>query len=511
MTMTTPRRTDITHRALRRAVAAVALAAALALAAPPVTHGAALWDTAGHWARAEIAAGVAAGYISGFPDGSFRPDQPMTRAEFYTLLTGALGLAPRPGDSAPYAAGHWAARQGRLQAAAAAGLLDPADYGGWLAPDEPVTRREIVLAGVRALGRAHLVGGRALASADAASYPDWLQAWAAEAVHLGILQGYADGALGLDRTATRAEALVMVQRIRYALLAEVAETDEDAVPGARRYPAPGEPTWTVDSGSPARPVFSDGRHGYALNAAVAGYTLLPAPGRAAWLSTVDGGGTYRLYWLADGRAAEVARGAEPIAALAVAEDGRLWFSRGREILAAAEGGIVERHTLAGQATFGALDGAGALWAVDSTNLYRVAGGKADRYLLPSPLLARVRYVAPAADGSVWLLLRSEEMGGGVGAVRIRGGRVAQEVSLIGGGPQARTAHVQAAVLARRGDDLLILVTAPERAVIRFDLAEGAAARLVLPPEVGEGAQVVPAADGGALVLGRQGRRWRIVD
>jgi hypothetical protein len=34
---------------------------------------------------------------------------------------------------------------------------------------------------------------------------------------------------------------------------------------------------------------------------------------------------------------------------------------------------------------------------------------------------------------------------------------------------------------------------------------------VLPPEVGEGAQVVPAADGGALVLGRQGRRWRIVD
>lgn len=500
----------MTMKHLKRTAAALTALAVLGFAAPPATQGAVLWDTAGHWASAEIAAGVAAGYISGFPDGSFRPDQPITRAEFFTLLTGALGLTPRPGDAAPYAPDHWSARQGQLQAAVAAGVLNPADYAGWLAPDLPIARREIVMAAVRALGHEDLVGQRALAASDAAAYPDWLQAWAAEAIHLGILQGYADGSVGLDRTATRAEALVMVQRIRAALLLNAVPTSEEPAPGARRYPAPGEPTWTLDGGAPARPAFSDGRHRYTLKVDLQGYTLLPAPGQAAWLSAVDGRGTYRLYRLAAGQVREIASGDEPIVALAVADDGRLWFSRGTDLLAAAGDGRLERYALSGQATHGAPDEAGGLWAVDASRLYRVAGGKVVSYPLAEGLLARVRHVAPAPDGSVWLLLRAGQPGRGVEAVRIRGGRVVQEATVVRGLPgQAGT--VQAALLSERGDARLILVTAPERMVIRFDLATGAAARRILPAEAGDWAQVLPAPEGGALVVDRHGRRWRVAD
>lgn len=39
-----------------------------------------------HWAFGYIAAAVDAGYISGYPDGSFRPDNTITRAEAVTIL-----------------------------------------------------------------------------------------------------------------------------------------------------------------------------------------------------------------------------------------------------------------------------------------------------------------------------------------------------------------------------------------------------------------------------------------
>jgi ABC-type uncharacterized transport system permease subunit len=37
-------------------------------------------DTAGHWAEDQIETAVEKGYASGYPDGSFKPDQNITRA-----------------------------------------------------------------------------------------------------------------------------------------------------------------------------------------------------------------------------------------------------------------------------------------------------------------------------------------------------------------------------------------------------------------------------------------------
>lgn len=49
-------------------------------------------DISDHWAQTAIQEALANGYISGYPDGSFRPDDPVTRAEFVTMVNGALGL-----------------------------------------------------------------------------------------------------------------------------------------------------------------------------------------------------------------------------------------------------------------------------------------------------------------------------------------------------------------------------------------------------------------------------------
>jgi hypothetical protein len=68
-------------------------------------------DVAGNWAEPFIRALVEKGIIQGYPDGTFRPDQPVTRAEFAALLNRAFELQPiRPGFKfKDVPSKHWAA------------------------------------------------------------------------------------------------------------------------------------------------------------------------------------------------------------------------------------------------------------------------------------------------------------------------------------------------------------------------------------------------------------------
>lgn len=68
-------------------------------------------DARKHWASSFIAALTDAGYIQGFPDGSFRPNSPLTRTQAISLLNRMAGTAkradagPHYGDVPP---SHWA-------------------------------------------------------------------------------------------------------------------------------------------------------------------------------------------------------------------------------------------------------------------------------------------------------------------------------------------------------------------------------------------------------------------
>ncbi|WP_342549006.1 Ig-like domain-containing protein [Paenibacillus sp. FSL P2-0089] len=57
-------------------------------------HAAGFSDIAGHWAQAAIERMSQAGMITGYQDGTFRPDQTLTRAEAVTIVNRALGIAP---------------------------------------------------------------------------------------------------------------------------------------------------------------------------------------------------------------------------------------------------------------------------------------------------------------------------------------------------------------------------------------------------------------------------------
>ncbi|MFZ5632937.1 MAG: S-layer homology domain-containing protein [Bacillota bacterium] len=49
-------------------------------------------DIAGHWAGKQIGDWISKGLASGYPDGTFKPDNTITRAEFVTLANKAFGF-----------------------------------------------------------------------------------------------------------------------------------------------------------------------------------------------------------------------------------------------------------------------------------------------------------------------------------------------------------------------------------------------------------------------------------
>lgn len=92
------------------------------------------------WYNAAINDVVKAGYMKGYPDGSFKPDQPITRAEFAVILSHVLKdtTAPSPFKDT---AGHWA--KDAIDKAYAQGIIK--GYGdNTFRPDALVSRAEAV-------------------------------------------------------------------------------------------------------------------------------------------------------------------------------------------------------------------------------------------------------------------------------------------------------------------------------------------------------------------------------
>lgn len=61
----------------------------------PVEHSGSFSDISGHWAENEIERAAAFGWISGYPDGTFRPDARITRAEAMTMINRVLCRMPQ--------------------------------------------------------------------------------------------------------------------------------------------------------------------------------------------------------------------------------------------------------------------------------------------------------------------------------------------------------------------------------------------------------------------------------
>lgn len=180
----------------------------------PQHSGAALLptDAAGHWAAGEIAYVAEAGLMKGYPDGSFRPDAPISRGEVYTLLARQRGLSGGTPSALPagWTQDHWAAANGA--ALVQAGILVPAEEPGGGDWDAPITRASLARLLVRLQGRKEPQRGVNLAFGDIQGRAD--AAWISTAVAMGLMSGFPDGTFGPDQSFTRAQTATVMHRLR---------------------------------------------------------------------------------------------------------------------------------------------------------------------------------------------------------------------------------------------------------------------------------------------------------
>jgi len=164
-----------------------------------------------HWARTQIGQAVQKGYASGYPDGTFGTKQAATKAEFVKWVVDALKLPHSQGGSPWY--------QEYAAAAYEFGLLEDGDTEAF---EKPIRRAEMM----KILGKALLLEERYREAYDSfrglekADFPfedrNLFQKtdlpYIALAYGTGITAGYPDGRLGINRSATRAEAVVMIEK-----------------------------------------------------------------------------------------------------------------------------------------------------------------------------------------------------------------------------------------------------------------------------------------------------------
>ncbi len=208
------------------------------LVADPV--GAQLSDISTYWGAQYIAGLNERQIIGGFPDGTFRPNESITRAQFAVIVTKAFGLDTnvpvRPfADPIP----SWAAPS--IGAAAAAGFVSGFPDGTFR-PNDVLTRAQAITVLTRAATNGRLLEDPGQIEAilsgftDANLVPNFARAPIATAVQEGLLVLYPDPSrLNAQAVATRGE----VAALTYQALAKVGRVPNLDPPAGAVIAGPG--------------------------------------------------------------------------------------------------------------------------------------------------------------------------------------------------------------------------------------------------------------------------------
>ncbi|WP_188669586.1 S-layer homology domain-containing protein [Saccharibacillus kuerlensis] len=145
---------------------------------------------AGHWAESSIAKGVSKGYVDGYTNGTFKPDASVTRAEFVKMVVSAMKLETKE------ASGKWYVPY--VDAASAESLYDSADFANnesaW---NKVMTREEMSRIAARAVGETTKENDK----------------WMYLATKNGLIKGVGKNQLAPEGLTTRAQAVVLIERI----------------------------------------------------------------------------------------------------------------------------------------------------------------------------------------------------------------------------------------------------------------------------------------------------------
>lgn len=186
------------------------LALTAAMIVPSVPAMAAPSDIAGHWAESVITQWQSKGLIQGYEDGTFKPGNTITRAEFVTLMNNAKGFWSEGSiNFSDVKNGSWF--YSAVARAVAAGYVKGYSDGSFK-PNNTITRAE---AAVMIANTAKLSANEAGAYrfTDIGFIPAWARGSVGAVVAAGYMTGYPDGSFYANASISRAEAVSSLNRM----------------------------------------------------------------------------------------------------------------------------------------------------------------------------------------------------------------------------------------------------------------------------------------------------------
>jgi hypothetical protein len=202
----------------------VTLALTLQLAAMPLSAMAAFFaDSQSHWAQNAIQSLSSQGILTGYPDGTFRPEGLITRAEFSAMMVKALSLNINATGSQTFndvPTSHWAYPS--IETVRATGLVSGYPNGQFM-PAKSISRAES-MAILSNAARIPMPSDAAInqtlsAYRDSAAIPAWARPGVAAAIMSGIYANDPNAGNQIEPLAptTRAEVAAMVENLRARL------------------------------------------------------------------------------------------------------------------------------------------------------------------------------------------------------------------------------------------------------------------------------------------------------
>ncbi|MBS3948045.1 MAG: DUF5050 domain-containing protein [Dethiobacter sp.] len=173
-------------------------------------------DIRGHWAERVIreVSTERPDVIGGFPDGTMRPSDIVTREQFIKMLTTGIRAAEFTTSRANFTDVGIRWSRNNIHSAVHLGILKPNEEGIRFRPAEPITREDMALYTTRLLGIGLIpTQNISLSFSDKDSISERHRTSVATAVEHRLLAGYPDGTFGPKRNLTRAEAFVVISRI----------------------------------------------------------------------------------------------------------------------------------------------------------------------------------------------------------------------------------------------------------------------------------------------------------
>ncbi|HYE83865.1 MAG TPA: S-layer homology domain-containing protein, partial [Clostridia bacterium] len=167
-------------------------------------------DIVGNKYEAQLREWVDNGFIKGDPNGNFRPENTITRAEFMALVNRSFGFTEAveinytdvPKDKWFYNDAAIATKAGYMQGS-----------NGRLTPLDPISRQEFATVLVRLTGSTAAVDDKVISGlADGKSIPGWSKASISTAMSKGYFEGFVDKSFKPTEKVSRAETVVALDR-----------------------------------------------------------------------------------------------------------------------------------------------------------------------------------------------------------------------------------------------------------------------------------------------------------